>query len=53
MRLLYLYLLLQLLFLLSIHSNGEEVGRMQCRVTGANLLGVKGPLQCVLLIRCV
>lgn len=49
----YLHLLLQMPFLFSVHSNGEVLGRVHCRVTGADLIGVKRPLQCVSLICCV
>ena len=49
-RLPYLHLLLQLSFLLSVHSDGEVLGGVHCRVTGADLVGVKGPLQCVPLL---
>lgn len=49
----YLHLLLQLPFLFSVHSDGEVLGRVHCGVTGADLVGVMGPLQCVPLLCCI
>lgn len=49
----YLYLLLQLTFLLRVHSDGEILGGGNRRVGGANLVGVEGLLHCVLFVRCV
>lgn len=48
----HLYLLLQLAFFFSIHSDGEVLGRVHCRVTSTNLVRVKRPLNCVPLIFC-
>lgn len=46
-------LLLQLSSLFSVDSDNEVLGRVQSRATGANLVGVKGPLHCVPLLWCV
>lgn len=53
MSLPYLHLLLQLQFLFSVHSDGEVLRGVHCRVTGADRVGVMGPLQCVPLLCCV
>jgi len=53
MSLSHLSLLLQMPFLLSIHSDGEVLRGMQCRITGADLVGVKGPLYSVPLLCCI
>lgn len=48
----YLYLLLQLTFLLRVHSDGEILGVGNRRVGGANLVGVEGLLHCVPFVGC-